>query len=359
MRSLPVGGALPLLCALCLAACAPAVGSPERLAEAASTRSSDPPSVAEFGGFVPTGSTAAGPLTARPTGSPDLVIIAFSGHCGVVCHTRNTWSYLDSASESTGGVAVLDGIRRAYERLGMSVEVFSASSFVTAHYSAISEELEPGYLQAQAYLDQVKRDWIVGRNDPTRVVLVGHSHGTVWASLLAMNNLDVTFDTFVSLDAICWQWWARHRGFVSEAYLDSPWPIPYPLDHGDPCGSLRVPGRSQPMDINDVVGANVVFGLEVRTRFRMLTLDPNVLADDDPNLRINGTAMNIWGIEATETHSDLGRYYNQSIAWVTSMIGALGVPDHGAYPMSTFVLPPAPDEFGYQSGLYPPAVSDD
>jgi len=342
-----------------LAACAPAVGSREQLAEAATTRSSNPPTVAEFGGFVPTQADAAPALRSRPAGSPDLVIIAFSGHCGLVCHTRNTWSYLDSASEETGGVAVLDGIRRAYERLGLDVEVFSASSFVTAHYSAISQELEPGYLQAQAYLDGVKRDWIVGRSDPTRVVLVGHSHGTVWASLLAMNNLDVTFDSFVSLDAICWQWWARHRGFVSQAYLNSPWPIPYPLDHGDPCGSLQVPGQSQRMNITDVFGANVVFGLEVRTNFRLFTLDPNVLADDVPNLRINGTSINIWGIEAAEAHSNLGRYYNQSIAWVTSMIGALGVPERGAYPMSTFVLPPAPDEFGYQSGLYPPPVSDD
>jgi hypothetical protein len=341
-----------------LAACAPAVGSPEQLAEAASTRSSNPPTVGEFGGFVPTQTGATRSAVPRPTDSPDLVIIAFSGHCGLVCHTRNTWSYLDSASEETGGVAVLDGIRRAYERLGLDVDVFSASSFVTSHYSTISEELEPGYLQAQAYLDSVKRDLITGRSDPTRVVLVGHSHGTVWASLLAMNNLDVTFDAFISLDAICWQWWARHRGFVSEAYLNSPWPIPYPLDGGDPCGNLQVPGRSSPMNINDVVGANVIFGLEVRTNFKLFSFDPNVLADDTPNLRINGTAMNIWGIEATEDHSQLGRYYNQSIAWVTSMIGALGVPERGAYPMSTFVLPPAPDEFGYQSGLYPPPASE-
>ena len=141
-----------LLAVTCLVvACAPGVGSPEQLAGAASTRSSNPPTVAEFGGFVPTQADASPMLRPRPAGSPDLVIIAFSGHCGLVCHTRNTWSYLDSASEETGGVAVLDGIRRAYERLGLAVEVFSASSFVTAHYSTISNELEPGYLQAQAF----------------------------------------------------------------------------------------------------------------------------------------------------------------------------------------------------------------
>ncbi|HZJ09072.1 MAG TPA: hypothetical protein VFD39_05210, partial [Trueperaceae bacterium] len=181
--------AFAALTCLLLAACAPRAGSPERLAEAASGRTTSPPSVADFAGFVPTKAGGDRGHRQRPEDSPDMVIIAFSGHCGLVCHTRNTWSYLDTASDETGGVAVLAGIAGAYENLGLEVETFSVSSFVTAHYSLISEELEPGYLQAQAYLDAVKRDWISGYADPTRVVLVGHSHGTVWASLLALNNL--------------------------------------------------------------------------------------------------------------------------------------------------------------------------
>ena len=340
---------LALVAGLVLASCAPRAGSPEALAEAAVGRGVNPPSAAEFQGFVPTQPGEGQGLSPRPDGSPDLVIIAFSGHCGLVCHTRNTWSYLDTASEETGGVAVLDSIAGAYENLGLTVETFSASSFVTAHYSLISEELEPGYLQVQAYLDEVKRDWIDGFADPTRVVLVGHSHGTVWASLLALNNLDVTFDAFVSLDAICWQWWGRHKGFIAQAYLDSPWPLPFPLDQGDPCGSFEVPGAGR-MNINDVVGANVIYGLEARTNTRLFSLDPNFLADDVPNLRINGTDTNIWGIEARETHRDLGRYYNSSIGWVTAMITALGLPDHERYPMSAFVLPPVPSDFQYQEG---------
>lgn len=336
-----------LVLSLALVACAPRAGNQEQLAEAATGRTTRPPTVADFEGFVPTGPTAAQATRRRPEGSPDLVIIAFSGHCGIVCHTRNTWSYLDTASDETGGVAVLAAIAGAYENLGLEVETFSASSFVTAHYSLISNELEPGYLQAQAYLDEVKREGIVGFTDPTRVVLVAHSHGTVWASLLALNNLDVTFDSFIALDAICWQWWGRHKGFISQAYLNSPWPLPFPLDQGDPCGSFEVPEVGR-MDINDVVSANVIFGLEARTNTRLFSLDPNVLADDQPNVRINGTGTNIWGIEARETHSDLGRYYNRSAGWITSMITALGLPDHGAYPMSGFVLPPAPSDFDYQ-----------
>jgi hypothetical protein len=343
--------AVLLLLCLVLAACAPRAASPEELAQAASRRSTVTPQTA---GFVPTPANH-GALRQREEGTPDLVIIAFSGHCGLVCHTRNTWSYLDTASERTGGVAVLDAIRGAYEAMGLSVDVFSASSFVTAHYSGVSEEMEHGYLQAQAYLDEVKRELIQGVANPTRVVLVGHSHGTVWASLLALNNLDVTFDAFISLDAICWQWWGRHKGFIAEAFVDSPWPLPFPLDAGDPCGTFEVPGVGK-VDVNDVVSANVIFGLEARTHMRLLSFDPNVLADDDPNVRINGTTSNIWGISAKETHSDLGRYYNQSVAWITAMITALGLPDHADYPMESFVLPPAPEEFDYQPGTDGPSA---
>ena len=348
---------IALVVALLVAACAPGASRSERLAEAGSERTTGVAGEGWEGGAPgPSGSSAG--LRPRPDDAPDMVIIAFSGHCGLVCRTEDTWSYLDTASEETGGVAVLDALVLAYERLGLSVETFSASSFVTSHYSKTSDVVEPGYLQAQAYLDDVKRAWIDGVDDPTRVVLLGHSHGTVWATLLAMNNIDVTFDAFVSLDAICWQWWGRHKDFVTETFVNGPWTIPFPLDQGDPCNAFEIPGQRGRMDINDVVPANVVFGIEVRTSFRLLSRDPNVLADDEPNVRINGTTDNIWGIRATEAHSDLGRYYNQSIAWVTSMISALGVPDLGAYPMSTFVLPPAPSDFGYRSGLAEPLAPD-
>ena len=339
--------ALVSLCVTALCACAPSAASPEQL-----TRAAAKPAAAATpsgGGFVPTGPAGSAETREREEGTPDLVIIAFSGHCGLVCHTRNTWSYLDTVSDRTGGVAVLDVIKGAYENLGLKVEVFSASSFVTAHYSGISQEMEPGYLQAQAYLDSVYSQLIHGVSNPTRVVLVGHSHGTVWASLLALNNLEVTFDAFISLDAICWQWWGRHKGFIADAFVDSPWPLPFPLDKGDPCGTFAVPGAGL-VNVNDVVSANVIFGLEARTHVRLLSFDPNFLADDDPNVRINGTTTNIWGISAREGHSDLGRYYNSSIGWVAAMITALGLPDHADYPMSAFVLPPAPDEFDYQEG---------
>ncbi len=344
-----------VLAGVAFVSCAPAASSDD-LARAGATRTTSSGSPLDGIGYVPVNAPSS-TLRPRPDDAPDLVIIAFSGHCGLICDTRSTWSYLSNASESTGGVAVLDAIARAYARLGLAkVEVFSASSFATSHYSSISGKIEPGYLQAQAYLDEVKRDWIDGVADPTRVVLVGHSHGTVWASLLAMNNLDVTFDSFVSLDAVCWMWWNKHKQYIKETFVDGPWTIPFPLDQGDPCGTLSVPGQKERRNINDVVPANVIYGLEVRTTFRLFSLDPNVLTDDNVNVRINGTYANVWGITATESHSDLGKHYNRSVSWVVAMLESLGIPDHSAYPMSTFVLPEPPEGFTYFGGELTPVA---
>lgn len=325
---------------------AAAPGTTDRVTGAATSTAADWTSVPS--------DAAATTLRERPADAPDVAIIAFSGHCGLWCATQDTWAYLDQPTSQTGGVAVLDVIRAAYLSQGLSVQVFSASSFVTSHRSAISGKIEAGYLQAQAYLDHVKRDWIDGVENPTRVVIVAHSHGTVWASLLTMNNLDVTFDTMVSIDAICWQWWAKHKGYIRETFVDGPWPIPFPLDQGDPCGTLTIPGQDRRFDINDVISANVIYGIEVRTAPRILSFDPNLIADDQPNVRINGTGDNLWGIQATEGHSGVARHYNRSIAWVASLIEGLGLPDHSRYSMSTFVLPAPPDGYAYQRGLVEP-----
>ena len=332
------------LLALVIAACAPQV-APELLAAAAQNRT-QPDVPAEAWAWPQAAEEV--PLRPRPAGAPDVVVIAFAGHCGLVCRTRNTWSYLDDPGEATGEVAVLDAILRAFRRQSLTAEGISLSSFVEAHYSGISDRFEPGYNEAQGYLDFVKHSWIDGVANPTRVVLLGHSHGTVWATLLAMNNLDVTFDYLVSIDAICWQWWGRHARFVADVFSGQDRPIPFPLDQGDPCESLAIPGQNRFQDINDVVPANVIFGLEVRTPVRLFSLAPNVLRDDDPNMRINGTELNIWSIETFAAHNDVGRHYNPATAWVEAMITVLGLPDHAEFSMTDFVLPPAPEGFNYR-----------
>ena len=109
----------------------------------------------------------------------------------------------------------------------------------------------PGYWEAQADLDRIYREWISNFKNPTRLVLVGHSNGTVWASLLALENPHVTFDYGVSLDGVCNHWeednlrygMLSNTNLVAEFYARMGAPYPKTLGLlGGACNVYPVPG---------------------------------------------------------------------------------------------------------------------
>ncbi|MGL4611959.1 MAG: hypothetical protein ACRCYY_20165 [Trueperaceae bacterium] len=281
----------------------------------------------------------------RPEGSPDVIVFGFAGHCGPFCNVRDTWSYLNAATTDTGYIETAQAVMSVLERQGYSVAYFDVSSFVKAHESSISKETEHGLLEAQAYLDDIKANWIENVENPTKVILLAHSHGTVWATLLAINNLDVTFDYFIYLDGICWQFWGFHKNHIRSAYKELGQSLPYPLREGDPCTFLNIPGQQKFQDINDVVPANAIYGLEVKSPLNVFAL--NIVRDDDTNVRMNGSRDFIWTIETQQGHSDVNNRYGDAMNWIEEMMLTLGMPDHERFSMEQFVLPPAPEGFDY------------
>ncbi len=283
----------------------------------------------------------------RPSDAPDVVIIGFAGHCGPFCRTKDTWAYLDTAGDATGYVETAQSLIQTLESQDLEVAYLNVSSFVSSHYSAISEQEELGYLDAQIYLTEVKENWIADYINPTKIILLAHSHGTVWATLLAMNNLDVTFDYFIYLDAICWQFWSKHKSFIRDAYAELNQALPFPLDQGDPCSSFQIPTYRSRQDISDVVPANVITALEVRSSLRLMTLSPNVVFDNQANMRINGTKLGVFSIQSAQSHSTVNQRYGLAMSWINRMISVLDLPDHADYRMEDFVLPPAPEGYEY------------
>ena len=124
----------------------------------------------------------------RPAGSPDVVIIGFAGrNCPSGCDAPfSNRAYLDDAENQT-----LQGLKAAFKSLGYKTEYQSYAAKVGRY---LDYNQDDGYWQAQQRLNYIQRDWIADFDNPTRLVLVGHSNGTVWASLLAMENPNITFD---------------------------------------------------------------------------------------------------------------------------------------------------------------------
>ena len=118
----------------------------------------------------------------RPVGSPDLVILDFAGRCGGICGApENNRAYLDDADNRT-----LQALTEMFTGMGYSTQAYGYAATVAGQKNNHSH---PGYWDAQNDLNWVYQNWIAGFDNPTRLVLAGHSNGMVWASLLAMENL--------------------------------------------------------------------------------------------------------------------------------------------------------------------------
>ncbi len=277
----------------------------------------------------------------RPAGSPDVVVIGFAGRCaslpvvGDGCNPPfDNYGYLDDLvfPRSHRPRQTAQAVLEAFRRLGYSVEYFDASAFLYAHTSGISRQQEPGYLEAQGYLRRVYAYWMRGLRNPTRVVLLAHSHGTVWASLLAWNHPEVRFDYAIYLDAICSFWDAdnlRNNRIVQEYYDPRGLRRPFPLNDDEasqPCKALWVPGLSNRQDLNDVVPPNVRLGLEVVSRPPLHLPPLNFIHDDDPDYRPDGSRVGLLRFRSGEDHSGVTARDSDAMQWVVAQIMALGLP---------------------------------
>lgn len=176
-----------------------------------------------------------------------------------------------------------------------------------------------------------RNEWIRDFRDPTRVVLVGHSHGTQFMSLLAWDHPEIPVAYAVYLDAVCAAWDADH---VHSGRFDAVYGprrnFPAPLSSlGAACDVLPVPGVGL-ADISDVVPWNVERGLEVRSNGVGLS---GVVLDDDDNYRPDGTSGYYVGLESSrqfsEGHSRVAQLGSQGLQWVLDKIRLYGLTQAG------------------------------
>lgn len=279
----------------------------------------------------------------RPEDAPDVVIIGFAGRCDLTkgCGPPDgNRAYLAEAPENT-----LPAIERAFQQLGHTTQAYSFRSHL--HDSSARG---PGYRSADALLAFVRDEWIRDFRDPTRVVVVAHSHGNQFMSLLAWDHPEVRFDYAIYLDAVCFAWDGDHihSGRFQVVY-GSQDDYPAPLDAlGEACDSLYVPGVGVE-DISDVVPWNITWGLEVRSNGLIV---PGVFRDDDPNHRPDGTrgaAVGLADLQQTdEGHNTIHDETSAAMRWVLDTIALNGLPTYelatqaGHAPLAT---PAAPDGF--------------
>lgn len=271
------------------------------------------------------GSVQALGLPPRPPGSPDVAVFVVSGRCGAQCQDapNDNWNYLEPQGTPR---AVADMFRAQ----GKSVVTYNYSAHLRTHHSNLSGKLEAGFLDLEAQFDAVVRNFVTGRRNPTRLVLVGHSHGTNWTRALTRVRPDVTIDYLIDLDGICLAWEGDHRPFI-EAYYAERGGNPWREDISRACGQVDAGGLTK-YDHKDVALRNVRYNLEVQSQRAVdqptqTDLSTNLLFDTVNNVRPDGSRTGISTfLSYDEGHNEVQLPGSEAMTWLAGKISTLGLP---------------------------------
>jgi hypothetical protein len=254
------------------------------------------------------------PEDARRVGEPDrgadeapnVILIAFSGRCAITSCTP------PDENEDALARALVPAAVAAWSAAGLRVEAWTYRAHVHDDPGR-----GRGYASARSDLQNAVQDGILGPDATTRVVLLGYSHGTQFAHLLAFEHPEVRFAASVLLDSICLGWDADHAADLVAALAPGagPWAADGPYHVG--CDVLSVPGLVGHLDLGDVVPWNVDRSLEVRTGGQVL----GAVRDVRTNVRPDGSRVGLDRIDLADArHQEAdevgGAAFDAWVGWV-------------------------------------------
>lgn len=219
--------------------------------------------------------------------------------------------YLGGPGDAAEAIAV------AFENADNSVERLD---YIAALYNydddTDGQDDRFGLLQLVTDLEWVFNNWIDGVNDPTRIVIVAHSHGCVWAHIACSVVPHVPIDYLISLDGNCLDWGASYGQEVAD-YLATNG-NPFPWDISNPCDVWVIFGVMDPADTEDVAFDNVAVNLEVRSA-------DFLISDFQVNHRLDGSFDGIFTYDAViDDHSGVHDPLGESMAWVLDQLALPG-----------------------------------
>ena len=248
----------------------------------------------------------------RPAAAPDVMIFTVSGH-----NLSGEFNQEYLLNSGTPGIFANVFIDR-----GFSVVLYD---YVDEFYSWVDHNDAPlvyGFLSLVADLEYVKAEWISNFDNPTRVIIVAHSHGDVWAHIAA-NLVDIPIDFLIDFDgeSTCWEndticgsFGDRWKKVIDEyrAEYGDPWPF----DIAEAADHWSVPGVSQPQDIEELVPDWVSYNIEIHAN----GYTPPILNDDELNWRLDGSDWNILTFQSNEGHSDVYKPGSDAVNDVTAIL---------------------------------------
>jgi hypothetical protein len=275
-------------------------------------------------------------LIPRPEGSPDVLLLAISGRCPIWMGCQPSGDNGENIDYLTPRGTV-QTVADALSAQGLSVQSYGASASLTLHRPRRTDYIQvgagktiaatqEGFLQVEERLNTAYSTWIRGRSNPTRIVVMAHSHGVVWSHALARAHPEVPIAAMIDLDGVCDMWESDNRRSI-QAYVKALGHNPWTFDLADSCGSVRV-GHIR-YDLKDVVYPNVAANLEVQSQRLLSRPDgsfrANIPFDGLKNVRPDGSRGGLQTFLAVgESHSTVSKPQSTALTWIKSQLGLLG-----------------------------------
>jgi len=251
----------------------------------------------------------------KPEACADVFVVIFSGH-----NDGTERSYLaEPPSMVPDLITHLEGL----------VERVETSYLVDSYYNLGYLSTYKGYAHAYNQLNSIERACIADFSNPTKVVVIAHSHGTVWAHKLVdeFNSIEpgihghgrVEVELLIDLDGYSALWntlhWDKPSEFPPEVHFTmGPWPVDQANNY------FTVAGLDGYQDIEDIVPENVVKNLEYQAAGGWLGdkghgthtkgLVGDHVRDSDDNHRWDGTRYNIVTEVSGYDHGNIWQDHN-------------------------------------------------
>ncbi len=251
---------------------------------------------------------------------PDVVVLAVSGRCGPPCKApRDNWDYLRARG-------TLDAVANVIAAQGYHVQTASYADNALDTFQPLKvREPQRGYAALVSDFAAMRAAWFgKSQQRPPRIVLLGHSHGSVWLHHLARVNPEVPFALQIDLDGICASWNLDHRADLAVHPVDPPGQ-PRAID----ACNLEPVGRTM-LRSKDVVWPNVARDLEVQSK--RLPSGPgdsggsyvNYLFEVTANTRQDGSSQGIERfVSRREDHSAVAYPNSEAMKWVLTRTGEI------------------------------------
>jgi len=259
-------------------------------------------------------------LPLRPASSPDYYILGISGKCFkddldrsclnllpasvVALNTKNNYNYLESRG-------TLEAVAQAVRTNGWTVQVrsYAASLEDRVNTGTGATALHHGFLTFVQDLKEIAQRDIQGVRNPSKIILIAHSHGTVWSHLFTKLNPGLPVEVQVDLDGVCADWATDNKGDFERLGLSNV------VDFGALCSTLNGQGGNL-SDVQNIVYGTVWYDLDVHSNDR-------ALFDHTENHRPDGQINGVFSAAFGENHGGVTFPGSSAMNWVTQSVSNL------------------------------------